>query len=126
MDEIRLQDDITNIKIQLEKMSTLLAERREMIKENAANIGLAAKDIAKVKTDLHLNDEETHKIAERQNMLEARLEKRLDNLELKLDKFHDELKALHETQSQVKTLWKIFLLVAAAIVGAIVKLFMDE
>jgi chromosome segregation ATPase len=131
----------TDTKISIAKIETLLTERAKTIADNTHNIGEAHRRIDSVTTSLHLNSEETHKLAERHKVLEERIETRLDQLTAQIEHLRAQIehlreshdsrsreleKSIHlmaETKSQVKTMWIAFTGAIMAIAAALVKLF---
>ena len=53
MDQDDIRESITEIKLDIREIKTLLSERAGLTKQNAANIGSAFKEIEKIRTDMH-------------------------------------------------------------------------
>jgi chromosome segregation ATPase len=136
MEQQDLSNDITQIKLDIREIMTLLRERAKSISDNAKNIGQAFTEIKAVAADLRRNDEETRRVVEREEAFEGRMDEKLglladqiERLRATLDdrfkKLETDFHSMSEVRFQVKLLWGLFASALTAAVLALVNFFKD-
>jgi hypothetical protein len=129
-----LEESIVQLRIAVERISVLLDEREKTIELHKKSIDGAWDTVRKLQKDLTMNDEETHKIEQRQQLFEKHLEDKLDKLSEQIEKLRESSESraaalehnihlLGETKFQVKLLWGAFTTAMLGAIGAFIKLF---